>query len=213
MLLEASQEDPFASFDRSANTSRTSNQRWEDMYSGGKQFPLHEAAFKDSEDAVKRVLKSGTLINCRDDLGMTALMVASLYSERVSTIEMLLKHGAEIDAMDNFKQTALWHCISNDQNEIVAKLLIVKGITTIDPSLFLHPTILPNPFFTTKGAHINLRAEDGTSALMRACYLGKVELVRFLLKYGASCSPRERKSGKTALALALTGTIIAINPG
>ena len=107
------------------------------MYSGGKQFPLHEAAFKDSEDAVKRVLKSGTHINCRDDLGMTALMVASLYSERVSTIELLLKHGAEIDAMDHHNQTALWHCISNDQNEIVAKLLIVKGM--IDP--LLHHTL------------------------------------------------------------------------
>lgn len=46
---------------------------------------------------------------------------------------------------------------------------------------------------------------------MRASCLGKVELVRFLLKFGASCSPRERKSGKTALALALAGTIIASN--
>lgn len=104
------------------------------MYTGGKHFPLHEAAFKDSEEAVKRVLKSGIHINCRDDLGMTALMVASLYAERVSTIELLLKHGAEIDAMDHHNQTALWHCISNDQNEIVAKLLIVKG--KIDPFLY-----------------------------------------------------------------------------
>ena len=151
------------------------------MYATGKHFPLHEAAFKDSEDAVKRALKAGTHINARDDLGMTALMVASLYAERVSTIELLLKQGAEIDAMDHHNQTALWHCISNDQNEIVAKLLIVKG------------------------AHINLRADDGTSSLMRACLLGKVELVRFLLKYGASCSPRERKTGKTALTMALTG--------
>ena len=46
---------------------------------------------------------------------------------------------------------------------------------------------------------------------MRASLLGKVELVRFLLKYGASCSPRDRKTGKTALALALTGTIVASN--
>ena len=187
------------------------------MYTGGKQFPLHEAAFKDSEEAVKRVLKSGTHINCRDDLGMTALMVASLYSERVSTIEMLLKHGAEIDAMDHHNQTALWHCISNDQNEIVAKLLIVKGTIVSFPSsvsltlILLNSYPYPYSILPIQGAHINLRAEDGTSALMRASYLGKVELVRFLLKYGASCSPRERKSGKTALALALTGTIIASN--
>ena len=152
----------------------------------GAKLPLHDAACDDNDEALRRHFANPkavakTPIDGRDSEGKTALMVAAMYCERLATLEILLKHGASVNAQDQRQETALWKCISNEQNDVVAKLLVVKG------------------------ADVNLRAEDGSSPLMRASFLGKVELARFLLRYGANPRHQERVSGKTALSLALAG--------
>lgn len=52
------------------------------------------------------------------------------------------------------------------------------------------------------GADVNVRANDGSTALMLAAAAGDIEIVRALLSKGADVSGRFTETGKTALMLA-----------
>ena len=53
-----------------------------------------------------------------------------------------------------------------------------------------------------KGADVNVKARDGSTALMLAASSGDREIVRELLSKGADVSARFTETGKTALMLA-----------
>jgi ankyrin repeat protein len=139
---------------------------------------IHEAARKGKDDVLTTLLNSGTDINSRQSEGLTPLMVAACFSDKRSTLELLLERGADVNLYDHGKRTALMHCINCNRKE-ETKILIKKG------------------------ANINAQDKYGMSALMKACYLGNVEIVRFLLKHGAVTKFREKRSGNTAILIAL----------
>lgn len=56
------------------------------------------------------------IINFQNDIGCTALMIASMYStiySSMQTVQILLKHGADLNLIDNIGWTALMHTCCN----------------------------------------------------------------------------------------------------
>ncbi|KAG9660854.1 ankyrin repeat protein, partial [Aureobasidium melanogenum] len=71
------------------------------------EFVLHIAAAKDRTDIVKMLLDCGASVNSHDkEIKRTALHVAAHHGY-IKTVQVLLGHGADIDAKDRFGYTAL----------------------------------------------------------------------------------------------------------
>ncbi|KAK0641814.1 hypothetical protein B0T16DRAFT_461843 [Cercophora newfieldiana] len=87
--------------------------------------PLHGAAKKHSESVAELLLQHGAIINTRTKEGETPLHVASEYepSETANIIPALLRHGADIGALDNFDSTALETAVTCG-NELNCKELL-----------------------------------------------------------------------------------------
>mmetsp|Transcript_21822 Transcript_21822/g.21110 ORF Transcript_21822/g.21110 Transcript_21822/m.21110 type:complete len:617 (-) Transcript_21822:546-2396(-) len=151
--------------------------------SGNSYLDIHEAARKGKDDVMTGLLNAGTDINSRQSEGLTPLMIAACFSDKRTTLETLLKRGADINLHDHGKRTALMHCINCNRKE-ECKILIKKG------------------------ANIDAQDKHGMSALMKACYLGNIEIVKVLLKNNAVTKYREKRSGNTAILIALANRCI-----
>lgn len=70
---------------------------------------LHDALFtQDTSSLIASALRQGADINCRDDNGLTALMVAaSGPGPDLAAVRTLLRHGADVNARDDQGTTAL----------------------------------------------------------------------------------------------------------
>ncbi len=123
---------------------------------------------------VQSLLRADADPNAKSKLGNTPLIVAAAYPQSTSVIELLLAHGAELDATNNRGNTALRNAIT------VGDLKTVK-------LLLLH------------GAAIN-GGRNATSDLAVAAERGHLEIVQLLLDHGADVNA---KGGRHALHAAL----------
>lgn len=129
-------------------------------------------------------------LNYKNARGMTALMLAALHSDTISTnntVEILLKHGANVDIQDNNGKTALMHaakhviCYSSVKT---IKLLLAHNANVnlqdiTDWTAIMH-SLSPNNSPTTSkllldhGADINLMGIGDVSVLY-LCFYGNVD--------------------------------------
>lgn len=123
------------------------------------------------------LLKAGANANAKDFYGTTAMMLGLThrYHSDIRVVSVLLGNGADVDAADNFGETALMNAVRyNLPPEVVAALL-------------------------SAGANVNKKNNDGKTPLMLAAlFNGQDEIVKRLLESGASVSERSNE-GKTAL--------------
>ncbi len=134
-----------------------------------------------SGDAVKvqEAITNGADVNARNNYdGLTALMWAARHGH-ADVVEVLMKHGADVNAKNNDGWTALMHSALNDEAEAAEVLL-------------------------AHGANVNVKDNNGTTALMSAAQEGKTEVVEALLKHGADVNVKNN-NGKTALMFAEEG--------
>ena len=81
-------------------------------------------------EMLELLLQMGLNINCRDNFGATPLFYAS-WTCNTEWIELLLKHGCRLDALDHFKHTASDLTMFNKRDDIAD---ILKGNVTGDDS-------------------------------------------------------------------------------
>jgi len=140
-------------------------------------FGLHEAAQRAPiellGDQTKAWIQSGRAVNVRDKVGATPLHQAAQRGAS-QMVEVLLDHGAEIEARDNAGSTVLHYC---NVDSTVADLLIKAG------------------------AAIDAQDKKGRTALHRAVAHGSRKLTALLLAAGAAVDLKDH-SGATALRLA-----------
>ena len=130
--------------------------------------PLHMAVAHANEPAVVALLEGGASLATVDSDGDTALHHAAFsQTNQADLVNMLLKHGASIEARNNVGATPLLVAIGHD-NEPAAVALLEGGasLATVD--------------------------SDGNTALHYAASLenNQAELVNMLLKHGASIEAR-----------------------
>ena len=90
---------------------------------------MTHAAVRGFAEIVRRLLDAGVDVNRRYRKNLTALMWAASYQDGVGTraaesvIDLLLKAGAELDAMDDRGRTALMMAAELDHAEVVDVLI------------------------------------------------------------------------------------------
>ena len=70
-------------------------------------YPLHQAVLKDDKDEVERLLKDGVSPSNLDDYGNTALHW-SVFGGNYDIAELLLRNGADVNAIANDGVSPLW---------------------------------------------------------------------------------------------------------
>jgi ankyrin repeat protein len=138
--------------------------------------PLLCASLHGHARCVSALLDRGADVNCIDDDGITALMLASKGSVDVVTI--LLAHGANVNARTTKGTTALMGAADRGCVDIV-KLLV------------------------TKGARVNDATQNGVTALMFAAQRGETMAMRALCASGSVDVDVMTTDGHKMTALAL----------
>jgi len=127
----------------------------------------------------------------------------------VKVVEMLLKHGADADAKNNFGDTPLHRACDNDHVEVVEMLLkhgvdakakTKGGYTPLHIACYIgHVKVVE--MLLKHGADAKVKANDGWRPLHKACFNGHDKVAEILLKHGAETEAKN-SDGQTPLQLA-----------
>jgi len=182
---------------------------------------LADAVIEKDTVKINQLLQSGIDINIQHKTtGTTVLMIASSYYYYDKIVEFLINKGAKLNLQDNEGKTALLWAASNSLPN--AEILVAKGanvnITANDGMTpYLQATLGVSSGKVTiemcdllrkKGANINAALTKpgavGWTALHYAAINGDVELVKYLIKYGADVN-KATGEGSTPIYLAQLG--------
>jgi ankyrin repeat protein len=155
---------------------------------------LHYAASAGNYPLVKLLVRGGADVSAENH-GTTALHFAAGSRKRGSEIvQLLLEQGAEVDASDYFRDTALHEAIRKG-NQKVIRILLDKGASIekirSGRSTALHIAVESGDVETIqllldRGASLEEVDSDGSTALHIAVERGDVDTVQLLLDKGAS---------------------------
>ena len=182
---------------------------------------LADAVIEKDTAKIKQLLQSGVDINTQHPTsGTTVLMIASSYYYYDDMVEYLIGKGANVNLKDSEGETALLWAASNSLPS--AKILVENGakvnIAANDGMTpFLQATLGVSSGKVTiemcnllrkNGANINAsltkKSAAGWTALHYAVVNGDIELVKYLIRYGANVN-KSTGEGSTPLFLAKLG--------
>ena len=142
--------------------------------------------------------------------GGTPLFEAVAHKRKV-VAELLLAHGAEVNAKDNFGNTPL-HCATIPETGVMQLLLAHgadvnakdnNGRAPLHSAAYHNHQGMPELLLANKAA-VNAKDNHGTTPLHVAARCGHRDLVALLLTHGAEVNPQDAK-GRTPLHLAGRG--------
>jgi ankyrin repeat protein len=178
------------------------------------------AAEKGCPDCVRALLAHGAPADARDSFGDTTLHHA-VRSESVSTVQLVLRGTAAVDARNKRGQTALMAVVGESgalpgtgrPNPAVIRVLLAhhadvnagdeKGLTPLMSAAIRGLTDVVRQLLGA-GARVNSRDRGGATALVWACRYGATSVGRVLLSRGANVNARDL-TGRTGLLEASRG--------
>ncbi|KAH0815824.1 hypothetical protein GEV33_006966 [Tenebrio molitor] len=160
-------------------------------------YLLHAAARSNNAEMVRALHEAGALLNIRDDQGNTPLMVACS-RKNLTVAKYLLKHGANVNAVNNINgMTALHICVQDIREkrslEQLIDLLVSydadMNATSYQGSVLFYSIILENLYgadaLVRHGVDVNVRDErayfDNLSLAKRH---GNLDLVKLIVYSG-----------------------------
>src|SRR5579871_1914211 len=135
--------------------------------------PLVEAARNQNSKAVRTLLARNADVNARSSDGSTALLWLTHWND-TDTADLLLRAGADANAVNDFQLTPLSEACTNANSALVRLLL-------------------------KSGAHPNTPIATGETPLMTCSRSGAADAVRLLVEYGAAVNAKEPRQNQTAL--------------
>lgn len=155
---------------------------------------LHLAVYSGHESAVRLLLDHGADLTLRDEFGATALHVAVKSPEStIEIVEILIRHGVELNAVNRNGETALNFGIFRKSEEVVKILLKHKAdceIASNDSWTPLDSAVATGDvnmvrLLLSAGADVNTVSESGWTPLLFAADRGYEEILKLLLESGA----------------------------
>ena len=175
--------------------------------------PLHIAAEKGHDTIIQKLLISKADPSLKDVLGNTCLhlavqlkretkplmqkvgasyrpLPASYYTCSIQTVQAIIDHGADVNAVNNRGQTALWFACKDGQDRFVKTLSDARTDPNINDKYgdsCLHAVIHGNCSTATiqriidRGADVNATNKDGSTPLLLACSTAQAEAVKLFL--------------------------------
>ena len=175
--------------------------------------PLLLACSTAQAETVRNLLKAKAAPNIADVEGDASLhaAIAANCSER--TLQDIIDHGANVNAVNKKGRTALLLGCSYRHTDSVRVLLEAgadatiadeEGFSCLHAAIDGYCSLETLRALTDHGANINVARKDGTSAFLRACSTGQSESVKFLLEAGADVNIT-KPCGNTCLHEAVIG--------
>ena len=121
---------------------------------------------QDLADELRAVIADGADVNEREHEGGWTILMSAVRSDEVNLeiIDILLEAGANINATDEFDETALKKAVYNPYNETNMKLIKILA---------------------EAGADVDTVNDEGWTPLMEAAYHGNPDVVKLLVRLGA----------------------------
>lgn len=145
-------------------------------------------------NTVKQLLENGANVNAIDGNNLTALNIAS-EANHTDIVELLIEKGAELNkammlACMNGHIKTVRFLIDKHIDLNVKAVVSIAGGGRMSGITFLHGAAVKGftdivVLLLDKGADVNAKANDGTTALMVASQYRHAEVVELLKRYGA----------------------------
>jgi len=153
--------------------------------------PLRAAIQSGNLSLVQYLLSNGADPNQMTQWGTALHLAASLGAKEI--LDEILRHGADLEALDSFGRTPLVHAVVEGRTDIV-EVLLKRGASpnpgdeVSSPLIF---AILPGKtdivrLLIAHGADPEWKGADGDTAIMLAASFGQQDIVQILLDAGAN---------------------------
>jgi ankyrin repeat protein len=191
-----------------------------DGYQPRSDDPLLAAAKVGDAATVKGLIAKGADPNRKDDLGVSALMLAAGCG--IGAVQALLEAGADANAEDPIGITALMWAATTGRTPIVRVLLDAGANVNATnhsgtTSLMQAANRETVKTLLDRGAEVNATDRDGVTALMWAAIYGRTDAVRLLLERGADSDAKTTDGrstiGGTSVSKGDTARTLAIKAG
>jgi len=171
--------------------------------------PLYLATIRKEKQVVEALIGAGAEVNLQNYWGQTPLhSSAGKWGDR-DIVKLLVKKGADINAVGENGYTVLMEAARRGHQEVV-EFLVEKGadVNAIDShgrtaliEAAVYGTQEMVGFLVEKGANVNATGRDGWTALMEVAPYGNYKMGKFLVEKGANINAIATH-GNTALAAA-----------
>jgi uncharacterized protein len=173
---------------------------------------LLDAARRGDRKTVERALELGVSVHSKDELGRSALLLASYDANDLDLVELLRSRGAELDEPDVQGRAAVSFAAAEGRIEMV-RYLLEHGVQADRPdglhrtplfhaSLGGHADVIA--LLIDRGADVNAADQFGDTPLMVACAKGHADAAALLLARGADPA-RKDQEGRTARSRSAPG--------
>ena len=155
------------------------------------------ACWKVNVEAINVLLKAKADCNITDATGETCIHHAVHVGCSKETLQAIIDHGADVNATDNYKRTALMIGCQNDNVEAITVLLSAgadSNTADINGGTWMHYAAFGGCSKETlqsiigNGAEVNVRDKYNATALIVACGKGNEEAINVLLSTEANCN-------------------------
>ena len=176
---------------------------------------MKSAIIKGDKAKTRELLAHSYDVNCKDDDGMTPLLLAARF-KREKTLRLLLEQGAQTRARCGKGQTTL-HWLTMKPRKHIAETLIdlllknrplfdvadSDGITPLGAACTSGDLLLAKKLIL-HGVDVRATNSSGSTALHYAAYHGRAPMISMLLEYGAELEAKDSQD-RAALHAAAEG--------
>ena len=159
-------------------------------------------------NAINVLLNTGADPNNADSAGRTPIHHAITGGCSKEVIQVLIDHGADVNARDIKNATALWNACSKGNDDVINVLLNAGADANpveVGGHTCLHAAVMGRcskdilQAVVDHGADVNATNKGNASALSIACCYGDADAIKILLKAGADTNNAEVDDGNTCL--------------
>ena len=149
---------------------------------------LHQSVAEGDVEKVRELLRLGADPNRKIEhsgMPLHSLARASCGPEHDEIFDLLIAHGADVNAIDDDGQSPLTHATMNDDERWVQRLLDAGAEVRIVDAIRMNDMKRLKAIVDSNPNEMGKKFEFGMTPLMLAADLGRIELVKILLDRGA----------------------------